>query len=118
MKETKAPEGYLLDSNTYNVSLLYKDQNSKVVTGSIISKDKVKKRQVNIFKSGIKILSGVVPGIHMKKFGEALISMEIMFMLIQIELKKHKKLLQQFQRLQQIKMEMLIQKCCHMVNMS
>ena len=68
VKETKAPEGYLLDSNTYNVSLLYKDQKSKVVTGSIISKDKVKKRQVNIFKSGIKILSGVVPGLEGSEF--------------------------------------------------
>ena len=64
VKETQAPEGYLLDNNTYNVDLSYKDQNSKIVSKSIISKDNVKKRQVNIFKSGIKILSGVVPGLE------------------------------------------------------
>ena len=64
VKETQAPEGYLLDNNTYNVDLSYKDQNSKIVLKSIISKDNVKKRQVNIFKSGIKILSGVVPGLE------------------------------------------------------
>lgn len=64
VKETQAPEGYLLDNNTYNVDLSYKDKNSKIVSKSIISKDKVKKRQVNIFKSGIKILSGVVPGLE------------------------------------------------------
>lgn len=68
VKETKEPEGYLLDNNTYNVSLLYKDQNSKIVTNSIISKETAKKRQVNIFKSGIKILSGIVPGLEGAEF--------------------------------------------------
>ena len=68
VKETKAPEGYLLDNNIYNVSLSYKNQNSEIVTSSIISKEHVKKRQVNIFKSGIKILSGLVPGLEGAKF--------------------------------------------------
>lgn len=68
VKETKAPEGYLIDNNTYNVSLSYKDQTSEVITTSITSKDNVKKRQVNLFKSGIKILSGLVPGLEGAEF--------------------------------------------------
>ena len=68
VKETKAPEGYLIDNNTYNVTLTYKDQNSEVITSSITSKENVKKRQVNIFKSGIKILSGLVPGLEGVEF--------------------------------------------------
>ena len=68
VKETKAPEGYLIDNNTYNVILSYKDQNSEVITSSITSKENVKKRQVNIFKSGIKILSGLVPGLEGVEF--------------------------------------------------
>lgn len=68
VKETKAPDGYLIDNNTYNVNLFYKDQTSEVITSSVISKDNVKKRQVNIFKSGIKILSGLVPGLEGAEF--------------------------------------------------
>ena len=68
VKENKAPEGYLIDNNTYNVTLTYKDQTSEVITSSITSKDNVKKRQVNIFKSGIKILSGLVPGLEGAEF--------------------------------------------------
>ena len=68
IKETKAPEGYLIDNNTYNVTLSYKDQTSEVITTFITSKDNVKKRQVNIFKSGIKILSGLVPGLEGVEF--------------------------------------------------
>lgn len=68
VKETKAPEGYLIDSNTYNVTLSYKDQTSEVITTSITSKENVKKRQVNIFKSGIKILSGLVQGLEGAEF--------------------------------------------------
>lgn len=68
VKETKAPEGYLIDKNLYNVTLSYKDQYTKIVTSSITCKDNVKKRQVNIFKSGIKILSGLVPGLEGTEF--------------------------------------------------
>ncbi len=68
VKETKAPEGYLIDNNTYNVTLSYKDQTSKIITTSITSKENVKKRQVNIFKLGIKILSGLVPGLEGVEF--------------------------------------------------
>lgn len=68
VKETKAPEGYLIDNNTYNVTLSYKDQTSEVITSSITSKEDIKKRRVNIFKSGIKYLSGLVPGLEGAEF--------------------------------------------------
>ena len=68
VKETKAPEGYLIDDNIYKVNLSYKDQTTKVIKTNVISKENVKKRQVNIFKSGIKILSGLVPGLEGVEF--------------------------------------------------
>ena len=68
VKETKTPTGYLLDTTTYDVPLNYKDQLTKVITASVTSKEQVKKRTVNIFKSGINKLSGLVPGLENVEF--------------------------------------------------
>ena len=63
VKEIEAPIGYMLDTNEYEVNLEYKDQDTPLVTAVVTSKEKVKKRKVHIFKSGIKNYSGVVPGL-------------------------------------------------------
>ena len=68
VKEEKSPEGYMIDETIYEVNLTYKDQYTKIVTGSVTSKDKVKKMQVHIFKSGIKENSGLVPGLKGAEF--------------------------------------------------
>ena len=68
VKEEKSPEGYMIDENIYEVNLTYKDQYTKIITGSVTSKDKVKKMQVHIFKSGIKENSGLVPGLQGAEF--------------------------------------------------
>ena len=68
VKEEKSPEGYMIDETIYEVNLTYKDQYTKIVTGSVTSKDKVKKMQVHIFKSGIKENSGLVPGLQGAEF--------------------------------------------------
>ena len=68
VKEEKSPEGYMVDETIYEVNLTYKDQYTKIVTGSVTSKDKVKKMQVHIFKSGIKENSGLVPGLQGAEF--------------------------------------------------
>lgn len=68
VKEEKSPEGYMIDETIYEVNLIYKDQYTKIVTGSVTSKDKVKKMQVHIFKSGIKENSGLVPGLQGAEF--------------------------------------------------
>ena len=58
----------MIDETIYEVNLTYKDQYTKIVTGSVTSKDKVKKMQVHIFKSGIKENSGLVPGLQGAEF--------------------------------------------------
>ena len=58
----------MIDENIYEVNLTYKDQYTKIITGSVTSKDKVKKMQVHIFKSGIKENSGLVPGLQGAEF--------------------------------------------------
>ena len=68
VKEEKSPEGYMIDETIYEVNLTYKDQYTKIVTGSVTSKDKVKEMQVHIFKSGIKENSGLVPGLQGAEF--------------------------------------------------
>ena len=68
VKEEKSPEGYMIDETIYEVNLTYKDQYTKIITGSVTSKDKVKKMQVHIFKSGIKENSGLVPGLQGAEF--------------------------------------------------
>lgn len=68
VKEEKAPTGYMIDKTEYEVNLTYKDQHTNIITGTATSKDKVKKMQVHIFKSGIKDNSGLVPGLAGAEF--------------------------------------------------
>lgn len=50
-QETKAPEGYQIDHNQYNVALKYKDQNTQVITGTPqTSKENVIKLDLDGFK--------------------------------------------------------------------
>ncbi len=68
VKEENAPIGYMLDKNTYNVELKYKDQYTKVITDTKTSLENVKKMGVHIFKSGIKTNSGETPGLEGAEF--------------------------------------------------
>ena len=68
VKEEKAPTGYMIDKTEYEVNLTYKDQNTKVITETVTSTDKVKEMQVHIFKSGIKENSGLVAGLEGAEF--------------------------------------------------
>lgn len=68
VKESVASKGYLIDKAEYQVNLLYKDQNTKVITEGVTSLEVVKKMQVHIFKSGIKENSGLVSGLEGAEF--------------------------------------------------
>lgn len=68
VKEETAPIGYMLDKNTYNVELKYKDQYTKVITDTKTSLENVKKMGVHIFKSGMKTNSGETPGLEGAEF--------------------------------------------------
>ncbi len=50
VKETKAPEAYDLDWNTYTVELTYKDQNTAII-GNVDSKENVKTGKIEIKKT-------------------------------------------------------------------
>ena len=51
LKETKAPEAYDLDWNTYTVELTYKDQNTAIILGNVDSKENVKTGKIEIKKT-------------------------------------------------------------------
>lgn len=68
VKEEVAPEGYLLDTNEYDVSLVYKDQNTPIISSITTSLEKVKEMGVHVFKSGIKEISGVITGLEGVEF--------------------------------------------------
>lgn len=51
VKETKAPEAYDLDWNTYTVELTYKDQNTAIILGNVDSKENVKTAKIEIKKT-------------------------------------------------------------------
>lgn len=51
VKETKAPEAYDLDWNTYTVELTYKDQNTAIILGNVDSKENVKIGKIEIKKT-------------------------------------------------------------------
>ena len=68
VKEKVSSTGYLLDTTEYSVELKYKDQNTKIITDSVTSNEVVKKMQVHIFKSGIKVNSGETPGLEGAEF--------------------------------------------------
>ena len=51
VKETKAPEAYDLDWNTYTVELTYKDQNTAIILGNVNSKENVKTGKIEITKT-------------------------------------------------------------------
>ena len=54
VKETKAPEAYDLDWNTYTVELTYKDQNTAIILGNVDSKENVKTGKIEIKKTDIE----------------------------------------------------------------
>ena len=68
VKEKIASKGYLLDKTTYNVELKYKDQVTPIISDKVTSNEEVKKMQVHIFKSGIKVNSGETPGLEGSEF--------------------------------------------------
>ncbi len=68
VKEKTASTGYLLDTTEYDVSVLYKDQTTEVVVNKITSNEQVKKMQLHIFKTGIKVNSGLLKGIAGAEF--------------------------------------------------
>ena len=68
LKELESSEGYLLDTKEYVIDLKYKDQYTKIITESIISKEDIKSQQIHIFKAGIKELSGEVKGLKDAEF--------------------------------------------------
>lgn len=68
VKEETASLGYMLDTKEYDVNLVYKDQNTKVVSNTTTSLEKVKEMGVHIFKSGIKENSGETPGLEGAEF--------------------------------------------------
>lgn len=51
VKETKAPEAYDLDWNSYTVELTYKDQNTAIILGNVDSKENVKTGKIEIKKT-------------------------------------------------------------------
>lgn len=51
VKETKAPEAYDLDWNTYTVELTFKDQNTAIILGNVDSKENVKTGKIEIKKT-------------------------------------------------------------------
>ncbi len=51
VKETKAPEAYDLDWNTYTVELTYKDQNTAIILGNVDLKENVKTGKIEIKKT-------------------------------------------------------------------
>ena len=68
VKEEIASKGYLIDTKEYKVELNYKDQITPIISETVISYETVKKMGVHIFKSGIKVNSGVTPGLEGAEF--------------------------------------------------
>lgn len=68
VKEEIASKGYLIDAKEYKVELNYKDQITPIISETVISYETVKKMGVHIFKSGIKVNSGVTPGLEGAEF--------------------------------------------------
>ena len=68
VKEETASLGYMVDTKTYEVNLVYKDQYEKIISNTTTSLEKVKKMGVHIFKSGIKVNSGETPGLEGVEF--------------------------------------------------
>lgn len=68
VKEKTASKGYLIDKKEYEVNLVYKDQYTKVITNKTTSNEDVKKMQLHVFKSGIKVQSGLVQGLEGAEF--------------------------------------------------
>ena len=68
LKEDTASKGYLIDQKEYEINLVYKDQHTKIITNAILSNEQVKKQQIHIYKSGIKVQSGKVDGLEGAEF--------------------------------------------------
>ena len=58
----------MIDETIYTINLQYKDQNTEVIFGTADSTDKVKEMKIHIFKSGMKVNSGMVNGLQGAKF--------------------------------------------------
>ena len=63
IEETKPSEGYLIDKNTYTVTLSSTDSTQQVVTKSAVSKEQVIKGKLEVAKMGSDGTSGVVQGL-------------------------------------------------------
>ena len=74
VKEEVASNGYLLDETEYDVNLTYKDQVTDIISAIITSNEQVKKQQIHIYKSGIKIQGGLVDGLEGAEFTIKLLS--------------------------------------------
>ena len=68
VKEETASKGYLVDKKVYDAKLEYKDQYTKIISKAITSNEDVKKQQIHIYKSGIKVQSGLVDGLEGAEF--------------------------------------------------
>ena len=68
VKEERASLGYMIDTKEYEVNLVYKDQNTPVISNTTTSLEKVKEMGVHVFKSGIKVNSGETPGLEGAEF--------------------------------------------------
>ena len=74
VKEEVASNGYLLDKTEYDVKLTYKDSSTKIISTIVTSNEDVKKQQIHIYKSGIKVQSGKVDGLEGAEFTIKLLS--------------------------------------------
>ena len=50
LKEIKAPEGYVLDTQIYDISLDYRDQKTDVIWQNLVCQDRIKKQAFQIIK--------------------------------------------------------------------
>ena len=63
IEETSPSEGYLIDKNTYTVTLSSTDSTQQIVTKSAVSKEQVIKGKLELAKMGSDGTSGVVQGL-------------------------------------------------------
>ena len=68
VKEFDQPDGYFIDEERYNVNLAYLDQDTPIIYAEVVSHEKVKKQQIHLFKSGIKVNSDETPGLEGAEF--------------------------------------------------
>ena len=74
VKEEVSSNGYLIDNTEYAVNLTYKNSSTKIISTIVTSNEQVKKQQIHIYKSGIKVQSGKVDGLEGAEFTIKLLS--------------------------------------------